>query len=754
MEEVSSHLVSPRSHETLTQMCALVCRSLPYLREEMGSSLTTFSLTARDLSKGVLAVTGTLTASSVIHLRFEIARIPKGAAALRQPYEFFKELGALDEPTNLAQIQHEPRLDYVPLRVEVKTHATPLTPAREAVLLGEIERIALLADKLQEKIPVPLAQGDLEKVYGKYKKLVHPVYPLDLAGEAPSEECVEWARQVLGFLAGSISVAIASPFPVINEFGLALLAGHASEFGWTLARLLGAAQGPRELAILAGEVPGLLSVSAPQLTMGVNPYERSSTVENMLATLSRANTPVMFNGTLEQLQAVFQGGQGDTHSPLTPAVVHAPVPPMEQLSHFAVREACRRVGGASDKQIAALRQCTLEALGVLNHADQKRLLPILAARTVNLWAQGKAPKKASSEAYLASVGSLQETLSGLSDKPRTARAETIQARLVEALTDSDLLEYFKKELLCQDRALEELVMRLRAECLTRPPHQPLRYCCQGTPGCGKSESAFMLAQRLEVPFVNIDAASMPDHHTATSQLLGSGRGVVNSDRCGRLEEAAKHYRGAVIEVSDLDHAPPSVRATLADIFLQVLETGEAQSAVGNMFSCANLILVFTMNLPGGADESVRKQLGFISNLSHRDVQRNVVKEIKEMLSSAFLSRVGMPILFDPLDGVALATIVTRAIVDAVERGCANLEIRPATIAIDDDVGPRVVASSEVDIATFGARSLFEHSRSLASEALLESQKQHVELNGRDLRIALAEAGGLRILSQTSCDAQG
>src|SRR5512137_1250561 len=119
-------------------------------------------------------------------------------------------------------------------------------------------------------------------------------------------------------------------------------------------------------------------------------------------------------------------------------------------------------------------------------------------------------------------------LSGLSPRPRAGRAPEVQERFTRVLTDPGLLPFLEDHLLAQDQALEQLVSRLVMESLTRPSHQPIRYCAQGPPGTGKSESAVLLAQRLGIPYVNIDAASMPDYYTASSQLLGSGRGIVMS----------------------------------------------------------------------------------------------------------------------------------------------------------------------------------------------------------------------------------
>ena len=232
-----------------------------------------------------------------------------------------------------------------------------------------------------------------------------------------------------------------------------------------------------------------------------------------------------------------------------------------------------------------------------------------------------------------------------------------------------------------------------------------------------------MARKLGIPYINIDAASIPDFYTASAQLLGSGRGIVGSYQSGRLEQAAKHHSGALVEVSDLDHAPAQVRSALADLFLQVLETGEAQSAAGAMFSCANIVFAFTINLPNGMDETVRKSFGFQEGPSERDIRRSVTSEIKTIFSSAFLSRIGTPILFKPLDGEALSVIVERAIRTSVLSAASRLDWGLPDVLIEKGVGRAVVDNIEANILSFGARGLLEEARTRAAEALMELQKK-------------------------------
>jgi hypothetical protein len=500
----------------------------------------------------------------------------------------------------------------------------------------------------------------------------------------------------------------------------------------------------KALIEMTRRAPGIMAVPAVSLSLGTNPYEMGHEVQALLASLSAAGRPVIFTGAFEQLQSVFRGGQGGASDPLRPIVRHVPNIPLEVLTRFAIRSAGRLVGGLPEAAEEELTNQTLAALQKSDPAEPGRILPIVASRTVNAWANGKKTSLSPPASFAAKVSGLSETLAGLSARPRAARSTDVQERYAQVLTDSNLLAYWQEHLLAQDRALDQLAARLRMECLTRPPYQPLRYCAQGTPATGKSESAALLARRLGIPHINIDAASLPDYYTAAAQLLGSGRGIVGSYQSGRLEQAAKHHTGALIEVSDLDHATPQVRAVLGDLFLQVLETGEAQSAAGAMFSCANLIFAFTMNLPDGMDEAVRKGIGFNQTPSDQAVRARVAAEIKRLLSSAFLSRIGTPILFAPLSGEALAAIIERAIKSAVQSAVDRLHLAAGEVLLAEGVGARVVSGMEASISSFGARALLEHGRLLAAQAVIELQRTYPSVTGQTLIVSASPQGRLMI----------
>ncbi|MBN1567787.1 MAG: ATP-dependent Clp protease ATP-binding subunit [Acidobacteria bacterium] len=724
---------------SLNQVAALISKCCGF-EVKLSADGNSFSSIPKQRA-GIQSVSAEIVDNAVIHIHFEIirtrgkARIPAGV--------LFNRLARLDEKCAIIKPPRKPADGETGLWVALKVQATPMSVTRESAFLAELEKLDELAIVIQQEIPALEIPQRLADLFAKLEEFtLEPVYPLDLI-ETRDEEILNWAQTTLDCLNGDVSVAIESAFPAAETYALAALAQAAAKLGRVLGIIGEPAINPKSVIELSRKVPGTIVIPAVRLSLGTNAYELNNEVQAMLSQLSLSGHPVFFAGTQEQLQSIFSGGQGGRNDPFHPVLRHVPASGIECLVEFAVRKAGKSHGGISKSVAKLLTEDILKALESHDSSEQRRILPIIAARTVRVWAEGQQDPLPMSD-YVSAVSSMSETLAGLTSKSRSKRSAVVQNHFLKAFTDPELPSCLRERLLAQDFALDALVARLRMECLTRPLHQPLRYCAQGTPGTGKSESAVLLANRLDIPYINIDAASMPDYYTAAAQLLGSGRGIVGSYQQGRLEQAAKHFRGALIEISDLDHAPLSVRSVLADLFLQILETGEGQSAAGSMFSCANLIFAFTMNLPDGMDETCRKSIGFNQQLSRRDISARVAAEIKRMLSGAFLSRVGTPVIFDPLDGAALASILEQAIRKAIVSAAERTSLMIGDVSMEEGVGAAIVASLELNITSFGARALLEHGRMMAAEAFLELKGKHSSLRGKNLRVSPVSDGKLAI----------
>lgn len=689
---------------------------------------SSFSLERKADSGGGIMSIHAERSDEIVSVSIEIARAPEEK---RVPIGLLST--HFSELREMVRIIPRPKTRTEPsLWLGLSVKASPMSLARSSVLFDELIKIDNLAKTVQSYLPAVPAEEDLQKLYSTSATLT-PVYPWKVESDSLSSTLHGWAEDVLDILNGGASVALSCTDPVTLDFSLALLAAAIHKGGLSLGSIKPPVVDSKNLIEIVTTAPGFVAVPVLKLSLGTNAYEMGNEMRSLLSTLTETQKPAVFTGNHGQLQAVFHGGQGGGNDPLFPVICHTPTVPIEVLVYYSIDWAGRLSGGISAIARNELASQLLDAVMALAPEKRLRVLPTVARRMVKGWMNGKTVKDAPS--YALKVGSFSETLGGISPGPRAKRSAEVQQRLISTLTDPELLPYLKSELLAQDRALEQLVSRLTMECLTRPAHQPLRYCVQGTPGTGKSESAALIAERLGVPLVNIDAASIPDYYTAAAQLLGSGRGIVGSYQSGRLEQAAKHHAGVIIEVSDLDHATPAVRSALADLFLQVLEVGEATSAVGATFSCANVIFAFTMNLPNGMDELVRRTIGFAHTATERDVAARVSNEIKDMLSSAFLSRVGTPILFDPLDGKALGRVVEVAIRKAITAATERMGHRIEGVEVAEGTGACLMACLESSALSTGARLLLEQGRTKAADAFMRLYRSGSPMDGRTIHIS-------------------
>jgi hypothetical protein len=708
----------PAAGIVLGQIRDLIVQTLP-LQVELATDLSSLSSKPKNgsMPPGIQSVAGTVSEEGVIRLR--IGLLETSIRAQADLDSLFDQLSRLGDKIRLLPPLKNGRAGVVSYEAELSVQAVPLSLTRSSLLVEEIRKLDQIARSLHELVPVIPDEAALEAQYGDCRDVLAPVIPWHSSLAAGEKEFGAWCDETLDFLRGSLCVAVEVGTDSVRHWILARLArGLARAGGTTLGRLVMPLVGAKNLPDIAMKAPGIVSVDASCIGLGTNPYELGQEIQNVLTRLSEIGKPMVFTGTGQDLQAVFQGGQGGTARPHAPVVRHAPAVAAADLLRFELLRVGRRYGGVSASAEKSLTGRILGDLDGLPETGRLRVLPFAVDRALHAWFKENPAHRGVTGGFAAKVGALNETLSGLSLRPRPRRSPAVEERFVKTLTDPGLLPFLSEHLLAQSGALEALCGRLAAECLTRPGHQPICFCAQGTPATGKSRSTELIAERLGIPRINIDAAGIPDFYTASAQLLGSGRGIVNSFQPGRLEQAARHHSGVLIEVSDLDHAEPRVRASLADLFLQVLETGEAQSASGVMFGCANCIFAFTINLPEGLDETVRRRIGFSEGPGADEIRRDVQAAIKGMFSGAFLSRIGEPILFEPLDGAGLVEILERAARAAVLAAAERLGRRVTGVHLEPGLCLRLLERARADVLAFGARILLEKARAAAAAAVI------------------------------------
>lgn len=693
---------------------------------------------AKQKTEGILSATGEILQPAIISIKCELLRTSSGVRVNLQ--KFFESLAKFNSRVQIISPVKN-AAGETSFRIELQIRANPMSMARQSSFSDELQNIAKIAQELQKELPELYRNEDLLNRYKDFENAIEPVFPQDREIVKKYPELQAWASDITDILFGSLSVALVSDDYLQTSYLLSFLSTVIPNS--TLGRIKFPSISSSGLVDLVEKAPGHLTLSVPRLQIATNPYQMGDEVQTLLSVISAKGKAVIFSGSLAQLQAVFHGGQGGMSDPLMPVVSHPPQIPLAPLIEFEIQARSMEVGGLPKKTKENISKYILNSLADVRASTQMRFLSPLISREIKNRTSGRKQDVSESAIYLSKMEKLTETLAGLNTESRAARSPLVQNRFTQKLTGSGLVGFFKSELLAQDEALENLAARLHSEVLTRPLHQPIRYFCQGTPSTGKSQSAVLLARFLNIPFLNIDAASLPDYYTASSQLLGSARGIVGSHKSGRLEQAAKHHTGAVVEISDLDHAVPSVRSVFADLFLQVLETGEAQSSTGAMFSCANLIFAFTINLPGGLDEEIRRGFGFNNSPGSSEIKKRVVSEIKNMFSTAFLSRIGDPILFAPLEGEALEKIIENELSKSSRTAFERMNMGIREIKMEKELGRNVLAGYAGNITVLGARALLEYARHLVSRAVLNFFREKKSYPGGVLRISFTEDHSLQ-----------
>jgi ATP-dependent Clp protease ATP-binding subunit ClpA len=186
---------------------------------------------------------------------------------------------------------------------------------------------------------------------------------------------------------------------------------------------------------------------------------------------------------------------------------------------------------------------------------------------------------------------------------------------------------------------------------------------------------------------------------------------------------------------------------LSEQFLQILQTGQAQSGHGTTFSCASLIIIFTLNLPDGADERLFTPIGF-GQPEAGDNLNTLTTELKKMLSPAFLSRMGQAVLFNHLSQRTLAMIMESALEKSLRTAGKNFGIDINQIQISPSLGKNFIKIKNKDAIAFGARPLEDRARELVVNAFLAFIENHnMQLAGTvNLAVKLSPKGERLLLT--------
>ena len=250
------------------------------------------------------------------------------------------------------------------------------------------------------------------------------------------------------------------------------------------------------------------------------------------------------------------------------------------------------------------------------------------------------------------------------------------------------------------RAVAQAIRRGRAG--LKDPGRPIgSFIFLGPTGVGKTELCKAVAAVVfgsEEQMIRLDMSEYMEKH-AVSRMIGSPPGYIGHEEGGQLTEKVRRQPYSVVLLDEIEKAHPDV----FNLLLQVLEDGILTDSQGRQVSFRNTVIIMTSNI-GARLLTEGRSLGFSptdsrSPAEKKEMQEDVMKELKKRFRPEFLNRVDGTILFS-----ALARDEVRKI---AEKMLCDLKIRlqkAGTNAIFTDAAIDKIADSGYDKA-YGVRPI-------------------------------------------------
>jgi len=201
----------------------------------------------------------------------------------------------------------------------------------------------------------------------------------------------------------------------------------------------------------------------------------------------------------------------------------------------------------------------------------------------------------------------------------------------------------------QDDAVETLLDKIFvAQAGLKAPNKPIgSFLFLGPTGCGKTETAKQLSEKMGMALVRFDMSEYQEKHSV-ARLIGAPPGYVGFDEnAGQLITKLQENPNAIVLLDEIEKAHPDV----SNILLQFMDNGFVTGSNGKQADGRNSILIMTSNL--GAADNEKNTIGF----SELDKDGEDDSAVKNFFAPEFRNRLDGIIKFDKLDKTVVKSIV-------------------------------------------------------------------------------------------------
>jgi ATP-dependent Clp protease ATP-binding subunit ClpA len=255
----------------------------------------------------------------------------------------------------------------------------------------------------------------------------------------------------------------------------------------------------------------------------------------------------------------------------------------------------------------------------------------------------------------------------------------------------DLEKNMKSVVFGQDTAVDNVLDKIFvAQAGMKSPNKPIgAFLFSGPTGCGKTETARQLADKMGLPIIRFDMSEYQEKHSV-AKLIGAPPGYVGfEDNVGQLITKLQETPNCILLLDEIEKAHPDV----TNILLQFMDNGFVTGSNGKVADGRNTILVMTTNL--GASDNETNVIGF--GTQEREGEDD--KAIKKFFTPEFRNRLDAIIKFSKLSVASVKLIVDKFIKEL------NVQIKDKRIEIILDTVARDWLAANGFDSKMGARPL-------------------------------------------------
>lgn len=318
-------------------------------------------------------------------------------------------------------------------------------------------------------------------------------------------------------------------------------------------------------------------------------------------------------------------------------------------------------------------------------------------------------------------------------------ASKIKGNTVEKLTDLEI--NLKSKLYGQDKVLTDILERIYVNFAgIGSDNKPIgSFLFLGPTGTGKTETARLLSQYLDMPMLKYDMSEYSEKHSVSS-LIGPPPGYVgfgdSQVQGGRLISDLSKNPYSILLFDEVEKAHPDI----FNIFLQMLDEGSVTGSNGKKVICKNSIIIMTSNL--GSADNERNNIGFGSQEKTGEDD----KALKEFFKPEFRNRLDLICKFNKLDSLAVKKIVVK-FVDELKKSLFskhNITINMseeliehlAEVGYDSKMGARPLSRKidELIKVPLSKKILFENLNNVTINAVLIDGKVEFKITAGSLKL--------------------